>query len=1170
MSVARSISDAEWEVHKKDISRLYQNQPLSTVMAVMEQDHGFIAKLQWKLSKNSTGDKWKFVARKLEKRKHEGKESATYIDGKLIPKKKIRREISRYCSLSSSYTTLHTAPSPEPLPGVEVCTPAGGAGRPQIVDYLHIPWFEFEILFQSQAIEFTQRQPSRQYPALSAWNDRNFPGFLDNYSINSPVPQMQLPEQQWSLHGVEATPQTDVVFDFLSGNSDPYLSTSIEATDEFQSSLTPHTSDEEARSIFANILGDPYTSLDENNTLGITSRLDGILPERQYGEVVHNVKKIFDLSSMVDASLQLLPYAIFLSSNNLLRCSQIDKLLRWMIETDQSFLIERLIRIKSPTVEIFLSHLLLSATRLQNIDMVLAVIAQGIDVNTAAGDEPKVSALYEATVRESVHLVRLLLNAGANPNASITSSLTRSPLQVAVSSKNHEIVKMLLDAGGDPNVMPGGLWSRKTLLASAASSQDAALVKILLEAKAEVNMMTQSSVTALQEAAYANNVEHVQLLLDAGADVDAPFGNQYQTARLAAAKERGKHLVSSIQFAAYNNNIEMVQMLLDADANVDGYALVEGDAHPYGDDDEEDDFFYKSLQTPLQLAVSNENGILVRLLLLSGADANAQKFGDTPLQIAARNDDVALVRLLLRNGAYVNAAARKKGGRTALQSAASTGNNDLVQILLDEGADVNALPAYENGRTAIQAAAQGGHAETLRILRDLGADVNAKASPRGGRTCLQTAAENSDTEMIRLLLRFRAEVNAPAASEMGRTALQAAVQGHNSAGVDVLLNAGADINAAPSKLKGMSALYGAVRNNDLELSRRLLVTGDPNGATSRHSPIVKAAKRGNFDLVRSLIDAGADANALGQTRKRQFALQAAVGGGNIEVIRILLEAQVDVNASTIKYSLTPLELAIQKNRVDMVRLLLKNGASVNPALSVKRPATTALGVAMSRFSVNLIIVEDLIEAGADINRGSSAYGLPLYAAAHDYSLTKRLLDAGANVNGQWPDYPSPLQRACAGLNIDTIRLLLGAGADINAPASPKYGRTALQAAAQRGNPPIVNLLLQHGANCNELAAEFHGATALQFAALEGRISIVLLLLRAGAEINAAPSITGGRTALEAAAEHGRLDVVSLLLKNDTDMDGLNARCQRAAKLAAANDHVIISRLLREYKQKDTE
>lgn len=952
-----------------------------------------------------------------------------------------------------------------------------------------------------------------------------------------------------------------------------YPSLYVEAADETQSSLPPHTCDEEARSIFAHIIGDPDLSRGEDVTSAITSRLNGFLPEREDGELVRNVKKMFDLSSLVDASLQLLRYSVFLSSNNLLRNWQIDKLLKWLIKTDQSLLVERLIRTKTPTMEIFLSHLLLSATRLKEIDMVLAVLVHGIDVNTLAGNVPKTTALHEAAANQDVCLVRLLLNAGANPNASIAFSQRLSPLQVSVKSQNnHELVQMLLDGGGDANVAPMDHWTPHTLLTSATLNRDAALVRMLLKSKADVNMMTKSSTTALQAAASVNDVEIVQILVDAEAGVDAPFGNQYDTARVAAVQEcRYTHLVSPIQFAASHDNIEMVQILLDLDANVDGYTQVQED-ESLDDIDEDGNFDVTFLQTPLQLAVSNNNSILVRLLLLAGADVDARQYGDTPLQIAAWNDNVALVRLLLRNGAHVNTAARENGGRTALQSAAYTGNSDLVHILLDEGADVNALSASKDGRTAIQAAAQGGNTEIVRALRRLGADVNAEASPRGGRTCLQAAAENSDTEMICLLLKFGAEVNAPAASEMGRTALQAAIQMEDSVSVDVLLKSGADINAAPSPLKGVSALYGAIRNNDLMLARRLLVTADPNGATSRHPPIVKAARRGNFDLVRFLIEAGADANGLGQKKgNSQFALQAAVRGGNIEVIRILLEAQADVNASTANKPLTPLELAVQENRSDMVRLLLANGASIDPAPSTKSSTTTALGLALARFVANETIFEDLIAAGADVNRGSISYGLPLpTAAAKGLYLTKCLLDAGANVNGQWPGRPTALQQACDGLNIDTIELLLDTGADINAPASSDRGKTALQAAVQRGNIPIINILLKHGADCNALAAKSYGGTALQFAAMEGRSSIVLLLLRAGAEINAAPSITGGRTALEAAAENGRLDVVSLLLKNDTDDDGIEARCQRAAKLAAANGNPVISRILKEYKGKVTE
>jgi ankyrin repeat protein len=55
---------------------------------------------------------------------------------------------------------------------------------------------------------------------------------------------------------------------------------------------------------------------------------------------------------------------------------------------------------------------------------------------------------------------------------------------------------------------------------------------MLLDWKAHVSLMTETSMTALQGAAKRDNIEIVQLLLDAGADVDAPAGKSNETAVL--------------------------------------------------------------------------------------------------------------------------------------------------------------------------------------------------------------------------------------------------------------------------------------------------------------------------------------------------------------------------------------------------------------------------------------------------------------------------------------------------------------------------------------------------------------------------------------------------------------------------------------------------------------
>jgi hypothetical protein len=129
MKGVRKIPPSEWEPHMETIKTLYltQNKRLADVVIIMGDLHGFRARLvkfahircpgfhlticsnaqyirklkECGIEKNSTNDKWKYIARQLEKRALEGKESEIYINGRLIPKKKVKKEVSRYAVPSS-------------------------------------------------------------------------------------------------------------------------------------------------------------------------------------------------------------------------------------------------------------------------------------------------------------------------------------------------------------------------------------------------------------------------------------------------------------------------------------------------------------------------------------------------------------------------------------------------------------------------------------------------------------------------------------------------------------------------------------------------------------------------------------------------------------------------------------------------------------------------------------------------------------------------------------------------------------------------------------------------------------------------------------------------------------------------------------------------------------
>ncbi|OBT83077.1 hypothetical protein VE02_08861 [Pseudogymnoascus sp. 03VT05] len=967
------------------------------------------------------------------------------------------------------------------------------------------------------------------------------------------------------------------------------LNVQIQSEAETPMSPTTQTSSREVRSLFAEIIGESVDPDSPEYISKVTSELDDVIIECQEGELVRNIRKMVGPSTL-ESSFQLLRYSIYLSSNNLLSTLHTDKLLKWVVESGQFPIIDRLIRMKKSSTEVFASNLLVSATRQQYVKIVRALIALGIKVNVpGGGQDDKLRALYEAAVNRHIGLVRLLLDAGADPNCTGPNQSV-SPLQEAVkegcsfrswklsAARAHvdvswekddlELCHMLLKAGADVNIAPDKFFVTTTILLSAVRQRNSKLVTMLLDWKAHVNLMTKTSMTALQGAARCNSTEITQLLLNAGGDVDAPAGKNYKTARIDGAEYGAfKHLISPIQYAAFHDNIEMVQILLDAGADVDGYLPTEEEyPNHYYDSTEE-----YSTETPLQWAVRHENSVLVRLLLLAGAEIDGLGHGPTPLQTAAGRGSIKLANILLKKHASINASPIKSCGRTALQAATERGNYDLVKILMDAGADVNAEAGPNEGCTALQAAVYSKNIKLIEVLIDYGADINAKPSPVTGRTCLQAAAEIGNCDMIQMFLNRGANINAPAASKNGRTALQAALENNRIPAVEILLKAGADINAAPSKSGGLTALFASVIRENLSFVQQFLSTTNPNNETSRESPLIKAAKLGSTDIVQCLIQAGANVNH--DQRKEHYprtALEAAIEKGHLHIVRNLLAAGADIDGPIFKDGISnksPLEVAVDQDQTEIVRLLLSKGAKINLHPECALPQSTALGCALNKWSKNEEIIQLLVAGGADVNRASLCQGMPLPNGVTNIRLVQTLLLAGAKVNGTTPGGNTALQRSIASNNIDIVQILLNAGADANAPAPlEKFGKTALQTAASQGKVSIVSLLLRHGADPNAPAYESHGATALQAAVISGHLPVALMLLKAGADANAPPAKTCGRTALEAAAEHGRLDMVSLFLKNDSDPDSLELRRKRAAKLAIANGNILISMLLNEYKK----
>ena len=158
------------------------------------------------------------------------------------------------------------------------------------------------------------------------------------------------------------------------------------------------------------------------------------------------------------------------------------------------------------------------------------------------------------------------------------------------------------------------------------------------------------------------------------------------------------------------------------------------------------------------------------------------------------------------------------------------------------------------------------------------------------------------------------------------------------------------------------ALHLACENNQVvEVTSLLQKPLNPNGtgADIDRPPMFPAAERGHLEVVRLLLEAGADQNATMQDGAT--ALMDAALNGHLEVARLLLEAEADQNAAT-QGGTTALMDAALYGHLEVVRLLLEAGADQNVAR--QNGATALMDAALNG---HLEVARLLLEAGADKN-----------------------------------------------------------------------------------------------------------------------------------------------------------------------------------------------------------
>jgi len=155
--------------------------------------------------------------------------------------------------------------------------------------------------------------------------------------------------------------------------------------------------------------------------------------------------------------------------------------------------------------------------------------------------------------------------------------------------------------------------------------------------------------------------------------------------------------------------------------------------------------------------------------------------------------------------------------------------------------------------------------------------------------------------------------------------------------VQTLLLRGADTNAVNPQFG--PAIVVAARERAWNVVRQLAgIAGTRVDAPNARgeTAAMLAALQGNLDIVRLLVEKGAEVNRPGWTP-----LHYAAVSGNVDLLRYLLDQNAYIDAQSPNRK-TPLMMAARHDRLDAVRMLLEAGADPTPRNDTGRDAADYL------------------------------------------------------------------------------------------------------------------------------------------------------------------------------------------------------------------------------------
>ncbi|MCU1336750.1 MAG: hypothetical protein JWO19_2331 [Bryobacterales bacterium] len=423
------------------------------------------------------------------------------------------------------------------------------------------------------------------------------------------------------------------------------------------------------------------------------------------------------------------------------------------------------------------------------------------------------------------------------------------------------------------------------------------------------------------------------------------------------------------------------------------------------------------------------------------------------------------------------------------------------------------------------------------------------------RSDVADAVMRGDKAIVKRLLEQHADVNAPQAD--GATGLHWAVFRSDKEMVDLLIRAGA--NAKAANREGATPLWLASVNGDAAIIAALIDAGaDPNEHLPLgRTPLMEASRTGKVDAMKVLLDHGAEVNAR-ETLRGTTPLMWAADEGHAPAIQLLIQRGADIKA---------VSNLVERGRGPAL------GKSNDPR---KQVAAQGAALAAGQASPDLGALRTVGTAGAAAarggrgGRGAGAAGgrgaAPAAAAGADQGVDQNddaAVAAFGFGRGQAPVKDggalTPLVYAVRANDLDSVKVLLAAGADVNQVTG--YGWSPLLVATQNRYYKLGAYLLDHGADVNlankgawtplYLATDNRNIESGDYPVRKGdmdHLDFIKLLLDKGANVNARLKDStetrtvftnqwldeNGATAFLRASQSGDITLMKLLLAHGAD------------------------------------